>query len=434
MRDAINIGLIGVGTVGSGVIKILNERSSEIERKLGRKITLKRVADRSLGNPQEHGIDASAFTHQAEDVVADEEIDILVETIGGYEPARTLVLGALDRGIQVVTANKALLALHGPEVFGKTLEKGGGLYFEASVASGIPIIKSLRESLGGDRVSSILGIVNGTSNFILTEMTDRKKDFAETLALAQEKGYAEADPSFDVEGIDSAHKIAILASLAFGVQVSLEEIHTQGITHITPTDVQYAGEMGYVIKLLAVAKEIDGELEVRVNPTMIPQDNLLAAVDDTYNAINIVGDRAGSLMFYGRGAGQMPAASAVVADIMDASRNLNLGVKPHNLVYPRTSQGGRVRGIEEIESGYYIRFSVIDKPGVLATISGIFGEHSISIASVIQKERRKEATVPLLIITHNANEGNMRRAINEIDQLGVVTDKGILIRVEREEE
>jgi len=434
MKDVINVGLIGVGTVGTGVIKILNERSSEIERKVGRKVALKRVADRSLSNPEEVGIDRPAFTRRAEDVVGDSEVDILVELIGGYEPARTLVLEALDRGKQVVTANKALLAKHGLEVFGRAIERGGSIYFEASVASGIPVIKALRESLGADRITSILGIVNGTSNFILAEMTHRKKDFAEVLSLAQEKGYAEANPSFDVEGIDSAHKLAILASLAFGVQVRLEDIYVEGITHITEIDIQYAGEMGYVVKLLAIAKEADGEIEVRVNPTMIPQHNLLAAVDEAYNAIYVVGDIAGSLMFYGRGAGQMPASSAVASDIMDAARNLHLCVKSQNLAYPRMSGGGRVKRIEEVESGYYIRFSVIDKPGVLAAISGIFGQHNISIASVVQKERRKEATVPLLIITHKANEGNMRRAINEIDKLAVVTDKSILIRVEREDE
>lgn len=432
--EAIKVGLIGWGTIGVGVSRILLERSSLVRDRAGVPIRLVRIADLDISTTRGVQVDWSMLTTDADEILDDPEIQVVVELIGGIEPAKSFILKAIRNGKHVVTANKALLAGHACEIFSQAHSSGVNLYFEGSVGGGIPIIKSLREGLLANRIQSIYGIINGTANYILTKMSEEGEDFQQALKEAQRNGYAEADPTYDVEGYDTAHKITILSSLAYGGRVELDDVYVEGITRITPKDIQYARELGYVIKLLAISKFHDGRAEVRVHPTMLPEKSMLASVRGVFNGIYVVGDAVGATMFYGQGAGRMPTASAVTADIVDIARRIASGAPPYiPPCWRPNSPRLDVMGIDECESRYYIRYIVTDRAGVLAKISGILGNHNISIASVIQKESYDEESVYLVMMTHKAKEDAMRRAIEEIDRLDVVKAKSMVIRVEMEE-
>ncbi len=425
----INIGLLGWGTVGTGVVKILQSNSALIARRLGASLFIKRIADLDLERDRGIKVDRKILTRDARDVINDPGIDIVVELIGGYEPAKTYVLESLEAGKRVVTANKALLARDGDTIFEAAQRAGLEIGFEASVGGGIPIIRSLSEGFVGNRIQSILGIINGTANYILSRMSEEGEEFVTILKGAQKKGYVEADPTIDVEGIDTAHKLAILIRLAFGTKIKLKAIYTEGITRITPLDLAFANEFGYRVKLLAIAKRDKAGIEARVHPTMLPQNSLLAGVRDVFNAIYVTGDAMGPMMLYGQGAGMMPTASAVVGDVVEIARSLlggGAGSKPTYLA----SKGLKVKDMEELVGQYYLRFWVVDRPGVLAQISAILGKHQISIASVIQKGRRVGKAVPIVIMTHEAREGEIRRALEKIDRLQVVRDKTVFVRIE----
>ena len=427
----IKIGLIGLGTVGTGVVRILQENAPLIEGRLGGRIRLHKVADIDLERDRGVQVPKEILTTDAEAVLNDPEIAICMELVGGIEPARTFILKAIQQGKHVVTANKALLALHGAEIFAAARESGVRVGFEASVGGGIPIIRSLHEGLVANRIDSIFGILNGTSNYILTQMTQEGKEFREVLKEAQQLGYAEADPTLDVEGTDAAHKLAILAALAFGVGVNFNDIYVEGISTIAPLDIQYSSEFGYRVKLLAIGKEDGGKVELRVHPTMLPAHHLLSKVEGVYNAIYIAGDAVGATMFYGQGAGALPTGSAVVSDLVDICQDIIAGVKGGSSRSPlSSSQEGVIKKIDEVVTPYYLRFTALDRPGVLSKISGILGEHDISIASVIQKGRMIKGAVPIVMMTHEAMERNVRQALQAIDGLDVIRAKTILIRVE----
>jgi homoserine dehydrogenase len=432
MRD-IHVGLIGWGTVGSGVVKILQDNGPLIERRLGSKIVVRRIADIDLETERAVKVDRRVLTKRADDVIEDPDIDIVLELIGGIEPAKSYILEAFRHGKHVVTANKALLAVHLDELCEVAQQCGVDLNFEAAVGGGIPIIRALKEGFVAERIETIFGILNGTSNYILSTMSNEGTEFSEVLRQAQAMGYAEADPSFDVEGVDAAHKLAILIKLAFGVKVPFEGIFIEGISNITPLDIEFAREFGYKIKLLAIAKG-DGELiEARVHPTMIPANHLLATVSGVFNAIFLQGNAVGETLFFGQGAGMMPTGSAVVGDVVELSRNLLKGTGER--VPTLSFQGAHIRetklkDIEDIVRPYYMRFSALDRPGVLSRISGVLGKNDISIASVIQKGRGVSEAVPVVMMTHEARERNVRKALREIDQMDVILDKTILIRVE----
>jgi len=431
--DRIYIGLIGFGTVGTGLVKIIQENAQLLEERLGLSIVLKRIADLDVTSDRGVKVNPALLTQKVADVIEDPEIAIVVELIGGLEPARTFILQAIEKGKHVVTANKALLAVHGAEIFKAADERGVDIGFEGSVGGGIPIIRSLKEGLVANKIQVIFGILNGTSNYILSEMTQRGLQFPEVLKKAQELGYAEADPTLDVEGIDTAHKLSILLSLAYGVQVRLEDIYTEGISGIVPMDIEHAKELGYHIKLLAIAKSDGGPIEARVHPTLLPAEHLLSTVSGPFNAIFVKGDAVGSTLFYGAGAGMMPTGSAVVSDLVDLCRNIRLGVSRRVplLSYQKEHlRVGEIKHIHDVTSTYYLRFTVVDRPGVLSRISGILGNLDISIASVIQKGRRAEKAVPIYVLTHEAREKNMQKALQEIDRLPITVDKTMLIRIE----
>jgi len=427
----INIGLMGFGTVGTGVVKLLAEQAALLEHRVGAFLRLKRIADRHPDAPRPVQVDPKILTPDPEQVIKDPSVDIVVELLGGITPTREFCLEALKRGKHLVTANKALLATHGLELFEAASKSRVDLGFEASVCGGIPIIRALREGLVANRITSIVGIVNGTCNYILTKMTQEGRSFQEVLQEAQGEGYAEADPSLDVDGIDAAHKLQILASIAYRSYVDLSSIYVEGIRTIDPSDIRYAKELGYRVKLLAIAKEVGGELEVRVHPALIPEDHLLASVSGVFNAVLIEGNAAGSLIFYGQGAGQMPTASAVVSDIVEIAQNIvhQRPSRPPHLPEITAAQVS-LREMERLRTCYYLRVMAIDKPGVLSKISGILGGHNISIASVIQKGRREQSAVPVVMMTHEASEGDMRKALAEIDRLDVVTGRTVCLRVE----
>jgi len=434
----IGIGLLGLGTVGSGVLKVYQQHRPALEAKAGCRLVMARVVDRDVTTPRE-GLSLAdwSLSTDVERVLGDPRVAVVIELFGGLEPARTFILRAMGAGKHVVTANKALLATHGPELFAEARRHGVLLGFEAAVAGGVPIIRALRDGLAANRILSLYGIVNGTSNFILTKMTDEGREFAEVLREAQAAGYAEADPTLDVEGIDSAHKLQILASLAFRTAVELKEIHTEGISRITAEEIANARELGYRIKLLAIAKAVNGELEVRVHPTMIPAASPLSAVSGVFNAIFVSGDAVGDQMFYGRGAGQMPTASAVWSDAIEIARRLahGHGALPEDLplVEPKGAGGLRVKPVDEIRSAYYLRVMALDRPGVLSQISGVLGRHDISIASVIQKGRAHASAVPVVMTTHEARERDMRGALEAIDRLPVVAGQTVMVRMETEQ-
>ena len=434
MSKSIRIGLLGLGTVGSGVVRLLERNRALIETQVGVGLEVVRVAVRDRDKARGVSVAKGLLTTDPFEVVRDPNVDIVVELIGGCRPARELVLATIEEKKPLVTANKALLAEHGDEIRRAARKMGVDVGFEASVGGGIPVIKTLREALAANHVLSIHGIINGTSNYILTKMREEDRSFDEVLEEAQDAGYAEADPSFDVGGVDSAHKLAILVNLAFGIPVKLSEVYTEGITHISPIDIEFGREFGYTLKLLAIAKSRDGEVEARVHPTLVPDDDPIAKVGGIYNAVQIVGDAVEDLMLFGRGAGQGPTASAVVSDIIDIARNLEASCGSLSLSQPPPDGSRRrIKPIDAISSPYYLRFMIDDQPGVLSQISGILGRHSISIQSVIQKGRQTGGTVPLVAMTHTAVERNVQDALREIDQLSCVPEKAVLIRVEEEQ-
>jgi homoserine dehydrogenase len=430
----VRIGVLGLGTVGAGVVKILQTRAAMLQERTGARLSVAAVADTDLIRPRE-GLDLSALpmTNDAARVLADPSIHVVVELVGGLEPARTFILRALTAGKHVVTANKALLAHHGGEIHEAARRHGVALGFEAAVAGGIPLIRAVKEGLVANRVLSLAGIVNGTCNYILSKMTDEGLDFSLVLKEAQAHGYAEADPTLDIEGMDSAHKLQILASLAFRTFIDLKDIHTEGITRITAQDIEYARELGFRIKLLAIAK-VSGEgggVEVRVHPTMIPAASPLAAVSGVFNGIFLTGDAVGDLMFYGRGAGQMPTASAVVSDVVEIARRIAHGLPSLALELPSVGPSPLpLTPMEAIRCCYYLRVTAQDKPGVLSRVAGILGENDISISNVIQKGRGTREAVPVVMLTHEARERDMRAALTKIDRLRDVAAATTMIRVE----
>lgn len=430
----INIGIIGFGTVGTGTARILIEKRDVLRERLGFDINLKRVADLDIKRDRGIKLSEGILTTDANAIINDPDMDIIVELIGGIHPAKDFILQAIKNKKHVVTANKALLATEGNEIFAAAEKCGVEIGFEASVAGGIPIIKVIREGLIANRILAVYGIINGTSNYILTKMTDEKVEFSDALKEAQRLGYAEADPTYDIEGVDSAHKLAILASLAYGIPLSYDNVYKEGITKISSQDIEFASELGYKVKLLAITKAVDGEVELRVHPTMLPKDYLISKVDGVFNAIYVEGDAVGATLYYGRGAGDMPTGSAVVSDISDIARNINMKATGRVPGLGRAKEGIGIRKIEDVESMYYFRFSALDRPGVLSKISGVLGNNNISIASVIQKGRRIGEAVPLVVLTHMAKERDVIHAVREIDDLPVVAEKTLYIRVEGKEE
>jgi homoserine dehydrogenase len=432
----INVGLLGCGTVGTGVAKLLIESRQVIGARLGTNLHLKRVADIDIETDRGIQFDEGVLTSDANALVNDPQIDIIIEMIGGEGIAKELILKAIDNGKQVITANKALLASQGNELFKAAAEKGVDLAFEAAVGGCMPTIKSMRESLAANRIQAMTGILNGTCNYILTKITDERRPFGDALAEAQEKGYAEADPALDVDGIDTAHKIAILTALAYGMEINLADVYIEGISKITPLDVEFAEHFGYRIKLLAISKRKGDNIEARVHPTMIPFDNLLSNVNGTVNAIMVSGDAVGDIMLYGRGAGMMPTASAVISDAVDIARNLMAGTtcRVPALSFQRDHvQDIKIMPMNEIVTHYYFRFAALDRPGVLSKISGILGSHDISIQSMQQKGRKTDGSVPVVMVSHQAKEADVQDAIAEIDDLDVVGEKTVLIRIEDEQ-
>lgn len=428
--EKINVGLIGFGNVGAGVVKILREKKASLSKKADLRINIKKICDKDITSKREISVDKSLLTRNVREILDDPQIDIVIELIGGIHPAKEYIIEALKKGKNIITANKALLAQAGRELFALAHERGKSIYFEASVGAGIPIIKSLREGLVANRFNSIFGIVNGTSNFILSQMSRHNCTFNDALREAKLKGFAEKDPTLDIEGMDSAHKLVLLTYLCFGKLVSLDDVFSEGISDVSLADVNYAKELGFEIKLLAIAKKAADALEVRVHPTLIPQAHLLSSVTGVFNAIYVSCDLAGELLFYGPGAGRMSAASAVVSDLVDLSQSIRAGLFRPTLKIISDKSIKKLRKIDDIESRYYIRFMAVDKPGVLAKISGILAKFGISIASVTQKERRKAQVVPIVMIIHEAKEKSLRLALEAIDRLGAIKEKSVAIRIE----
>jgi homoserine dehydrogenase len=429
----INVGIIGFGTVGTGTARILLENRALLKERTGIDINLRRIADIDTKRDRGIKLPKGVLINNADNLINDPEIHIVIELVGGTTIAKEFILKAIRAGKHVVTANKALLATHGKEIFSAAEKAGVEVGFEASVAGGIPIIKVVREGLVANRIKAVYGIINGTTNYILTKMTEEKAEFSDVLKEAQKLGYAEADPTYDIEGIDTAHKLAILASLAYGSQFSLKDVHREGISWISPMDIDFARELGYKLKLLAITKETDGKVELRVHPTMVPEEYLISKVDGVYNAVYVEGDFVGSTLYYGRGAGDLPTGSAVVSDIADISLNIM-----HNSIgriqsVAKNRKAVKLMKMDEIESMYYFRFSALDIPGVLSKISGILGKYNISIASVIQKGRHEGKAVPLVVLTHKAREKDVQRAVKEINRMKTVAAKTVIIRVEGKE-
>jgi len=429
----INIGLIGFGTVGTGVVRLLTEQRELLARRLGTDLVLKKVADLEPDRPRPVTLPREMLTARAADILDDPEIDIVVELIGGCGAARDYVFASIERGKHVVTANKALLAQHGNELLAAAAAKGVEIAFEASVCGGIPIILALRQGLAANRIQELFGILNGTANYILTQMSRSGVPYAQALREAQEKGYAEADPTLDVEGVDTAHKLAILMSLAYGARLDLESIAVEGISGLNPLDLQFAWEFGYVLKLLAITRDDGHRVEARVHPTLIPRDHMMANVSGAKNAVYLTGDAVGPVLLYGQGAGMMPTASAVVSDILDVARNLRSGAPcrvPALGCQEALNTSRLIKPMNDLVTNYYFRFAALDRPGVLSQVSGILGKYGISIGAVIQKGREVAGTVPIVMITHEAREADARQAMREIDQLSVVSPPAVFYRIE----
>ncbi len=430
---AIKIGLMGFGTVGTGVVRLLTEQREMLTRRLGTELVLAKVADIDLERPRPVAVPRELLTTRGQDILDDPEIDIVVELIGGLTAARDFTLAAIERGKHVVTANKALLAHHGNDLLAAAAAQGVEIAFEAAVCGGIPIILALRQGLAANHILELFGILNGTCNYILTQMSQHNMSYAQALAEAQEAGFAEADPTLDVEGIDTAHKLTILMSLAYGARLDLEAISVEGISRLDPLDLQFAREFGYRLKLLAITRDDGHRVEARVHPTLVPKDHMLAQVHGAMNAVYLTGDAAGPILLYGQGAGMMPTASAVVSDILDLARNL-IGGAPGRvppLGCRLALESTRlIKPMNDTVTNYYFRFAALDRPGVLSQVSGILGKYGISIAAVIQKGRGMASTVPIVMITHEAREADVRQALKEIDQLPLLSPPAIFYRIE----
>jgi homoserine dehydrogenase len=431
----IHVGLLGIGTVGGGTFAVLRRNQEEITRRAGRGIVIKMVADKDLGRARKLVGDAAVITDDAYKVVRNPEIDIVVELIGGTKIAMDLILAAIDSGKHVVTANKALLATHGNEIFLAAQNKGVMVAFEAAVAGGVPIIKALREGLTANRIEWIAGIINGTSNFILSEMREKGSSFKEVLAEAQRLGYAEADPTFDVEGVDAAHKLTIMAAIAYGIPMQFDKAYTEGISGLTKEDIRYAEELGYRIKLLGITRRTPAGIELRVHPTLIPSRRLIANVEGVMNAILVKGDAVGATLYYGAGAGAEPTASAVVADLVDVTRMHTADPEhrvPHLAFQPDRMANTPILAMEEVETSYYLRLRVLDRPGVLADITRILADLSISIDAMVQKEPSEgQEQVDIIMLTHLTQEKNVNSAIKRIELLPAVSGKITRIRLEQ---
>lgn len=430
----VKVGLMGLGTVGGGTFRVLLKNAREIARRAGREIQITQAAAREYDPMTVPGIENIKVIDDAFALVDNPELDIIVELIGGYSPARELVLKAIENGKHVVTANKALIALHGNEIFAAAQKKGVTVAFEAGVAGGIPIIKAVREGLAANQIEWVAGIINGTGNYILTEMRDKGRDFEDVLAEAQALGYAEADPTFDVEGIDAAHKLTILGSLAFGIPLQFDKTYTEGISRIEQQDVVYAGELGYRIKHLGIARKTPAGVELRVHPTLIPERRLIANVDGVMNAVLVMGDAVGPTLYYGAGAGSDPTASAVVADVVDVARALTADPEnrvPHLAFQPDELSDLPVLGMEDVVTAYYLRMKAADRPGVLAQVAGILGDAGISIEAMQQREPAAgETHVPLIMLTHSVQEKQMNAAIQKIEALESINGEVTRIRME----
>ncbi len=431
----VNVGLLGLGTVGGGTVSVLTRNAEEISRRAGRGIQITHAAAKAFDKNKIQGLEKiKTISDDAFAVVNDPEVDIVIELIGGYSPAKELVLTAIENGKHVVTANKALIAMHGNEIFTAAQKKGVTVAFEAAVAGGIPIIKAVREGLAANQIEWIAGIINGTGNFILTEMRDKGRDFDSVLKEAQELGYAEADPTFDVEGIDAAHKLTILGSIAFGMPLQFDKTYTEGISKIEPQDVVYASELGYRIKHIGITRKTDAGVELRVHPTMIPERRLIANVDGVMNAVLVKCDAVGPTLYYGAGAGSEPTASAVVADVIDVVRALTTDPEnrvPHLAFQPDALSDIDILPMEEVETAYYLRLKVVDKPGVLAEVTRILGDAGISIEAILQKESDDDnLTVSVIILTQRVKEKYMNESIEKIEANDNIQDKVVRIRVE----
>lgn len=430
----VKIGILGLGTVGGGTVNVLKRNAQEIARRAGREIRVVAAATRDVNKARSCDVDGIRITREPYEVVDDPDIAVVVELIGGYDLARSLVLHAIDKGKHVVTANKALIARYGNEIFARAQEQGVMVAFEAAVAGGIPIIKAIREGLAGNRIEWLAGIINGTSNFILTEMRDKGREFDDVLGEAQRLGYAEADPTFDIEGIDAAHKLTILSAIAFGIPLQFDKAYVEGISHITRADVAYAEELGYRIKHLGFSRRTERGIELRAHPTLIPERRLIANVDGVMNAVLVKGDAVGPTLYYGAGAGAEPTASAVVADLVDVVRTLT--ADPHNRVphlafQPDALSDLPILSMEDVETAYYLRLQAQDKPGVLADVTRILGDLGISIEAILQKEpQAEEREVSVIILTHRVLERQMNTAIARIEALDSIGGKVVRIRLE----
>ena len=432
--NPIHVGLLGIGTVGGGTFAVLRRNQEEISRRAGRGILIKAVADKDLGRARQLAGSSADVTDDAFALVRRPDIDIVVELIGGTSIAKELILAAIENGKHVVTANKALLALHGNEIFLAAQKKGVMVAFEAAVAGGVPIIKALREGLSANRIEWIAGIINGTSNFILSEMREKGSSFADVLAQAQKLGYAEADPTFDIEGVDAAHKLTIMAAIAFGIPMQFDKVYTEGISRLTREDIRYAEELGYRIKLLGITRRTPKGIELRVHPTLIPTRRLIANVEGVMNAILVKGDAVGATLYYGAGAGAEPTASAVVADLVDVTRMHTADPEqrvPHLAFQPDRMADLPILAMEQVETSYYLRLRVLDRPGVLADITRILADQSISIDAMVQKEPSEgEEQVDIIMLTHLTLEKNINDAIKRIEALPVVSGTVTRIRLE----
>ena len=430
----IQVGLLGIGTVGGGTWEVLNRNADEIQRRAGRAIRITKVADKAVEHARKVTKGKAKVLSDAFSLVKDKDIDIIVELIGGTTIAKDLVLDAIRHGKHVVTANKALLALHGNEIFAAAQKKGVMVAFEAAVAGGIPIIKALREGLSANRIEWIAGIINGTSNFILSEMRDKGLPFATVLKEAQKKGYAESDPTFDIEGIDAAHKLTILSAIAFGIPMQFDKAYTEGISKLGQEDIRYAEELGYRIKLLGITRKTAKGIELRVHPTLVPTRRLIANVEGVMNAILVKGDAVGATLYYGAGAGSLPTASAVVADLIDVTRLITADPEhrvPHLAFQPDQLSAVPILGIEQVETSYYLRMRVVDKPGVLADVTRILADSRISIDAMVQKEPgARQRRVDIVLLTHQALEKNVNQAMKKIEKLPSVVGSVTRIRLE----
>ena len=428
-KDSIGIGLLGLGVVGGGVARTLSRRAETLDAQVGCPLRLRKIAEKDLAKTRASKMDPDLFTTDPAEVIGDPEIDIIIEVLGGEHPAMEYINEALNRGKYVVTSNKEVMAKHFPEFLSLAKEKGVDILYEASVGGGIPLIAPFKQDLLANEISTIYAIINGTTNYILSRMASEGLDFSSALKQAQELGYAEADPTNDIEGIDAAYKLVILAALAFHIEVRPDDIYREGISRLSSRDFRYAKELGYEIKLLAIAKEQDGAVEVRVHPVFLPQDLLLAKVDGVYNAVQVEGDLVGRVLFYGQGAGPSPTSSAVIADVIDVAQRIVRGVKITPAL--RLDPTKRVKPISEIETRYYLRMSTVDRPGVLAKISKVMGDNQISISSVIQKESDVSADVAeIVLMTYPAKEQAMQQAMGEIERLDVVREISNFVRVE----